>query len=126
MFSRKLSHITHSLLFRLTILYAVTFTVLATVGFLIFYYRIYDVTMEHLDTELRAESEKYTALMKHGGLKQALATIADESELEDPAEDFYRLFNFKGAILFSTDMSYWGPIATSGYRFADRRKPGGG
>ena len=109
---KKLRDLKNSLLFRLTLLYAVAFTLLSTIGFLIFYYRIYSVTMEHLDTELLAESEKYTALIKDNGLKQALETIADESELEDPAEDFYRLFNFKGDILFSTDMSSWGSIAT--------------
>lgn len=107
---KKLSNLKNSLLFRLTLLYAVAFTVLSTVGFLIFYYRIYSVTMEHLDIELLAESEKYTALIQDSGIEQALETIADESELEDPAEDFYRLFNFKGDVLFTTDMSAWGTI----------------
>jgi signal transduction histidine kinase len=68
--------------------------------------------MEHLDTEMLAKIQKYSALVKSNGIKQSLETIADESEFEDPAEDFYRLFNFKGDILFSTDMSYWGTIAT--------------
>ena len=99
-------------MFRLTILYALTFTVLAAIGFSIFYYRIYSVTMEHLDIELLDEAEKYTALMKDAGLEGVRSMIADESETEDPQEDFYRLFNFKGDILFSTDMSSWGDIAT--------------
>ena len=109
---KKIRDLKNSLLFRLTLLYAVAFTVLSAIGFLIFYYRIYSVTIEHLDSELLAESEKYTALINNNGLKQALETIADESEIEDPAEDFYRLFNFKGDILFTTDMSAWGTIAT--------------
>ncbi|MBW2432720.1 MAG: HAMP domain-containing protein [Deltaproteobacteria bacterium] len=109
---KKLRDLKNSLLFRLTLLYAVAFTVLSAIGFLIFYYRIYSVTMEHLDIELLAESRKYTDIIKENNVEAALSRISEEAELEDPAEDFYRLLNFKGDILFSTDMSYWGPIAT--------------
>jgi signal transduction histidine kinase len=110
MFLRKIHNFKNSLLFRLTILYAVAFTVLSTIGFLIFYYRIYDVTMERLDLELLEKTRKYTALTKESGLEGVLPEIAAEAESEDPQEDFYRLFNFKGDILFTTDMSFWGTI----------------
>lgn len=110
MFSGKLHNFKNSLIFRLTILYAVAFTVLSSIGFLIFYYRIYAVTMEDLDLELLAKTRKYADLMKEAGLESVLLEIADEAESEDPREDFYRLFNFKGDILFTTDMSFWGPI----------------
>ena len=111
MFLRKLHNFKNSLLFRLTILYAVAFTVLSTIGFLIFYYRIYAVTMERLDLELLEKTEKYVALTKEAGLEGVLPEIEDEAESEDPEEDFYCLFNFKGDILFTTDMSFWGPVA---------------
>jgi signal transduction histidine kinase len=107
----KIHNFKNSLLFRLTILYAVAFTALSTIGFLIFYYRIYDVTMERLDFELLEKTRKYTALMKESGQESVLSEITDEAESEDPQEDFYRLFNFKGDILFTTDMSLWGTIA---------------
>ena len=110
MFLKKLHNLKKSLLFRLTILYAVAFTVLAAIGFSIFYYRIYSVTMEHLDIELLDETEKYTVLMKEAGLEDTIATIAEETESEKPEEDFYRVLNFKGDILFSTDMSSWGDV----------------
>ncbi len=112
MFLKKLRNLKNSLLFRLTIFYALAFTVLSAIGFLIFYYRIYSVTMEHLDIELLGESQKYTEIIEENNTEAAISTIADESELEDPEEDFYRLFNFKGEILFTTDMSSWGTIAT--------------
>ena len=112
MFLKKIHNLKNSLLFRLTILYAVTFAILSSLGFLIFYYRIYSVTMEHLDVELLDETEKYGDLMKEIGLEDTIAAIEEESEFEDPEEDFYRLFNFKGDILFSTDMSSWGDVST--------------
>jgi signal transduction histidine kinase len=110
MFLKKILNLKNSLLFRLTILYAVTFTILSTLGFLIFYYRIYSVTMEHLDIELLDETENYTELMKEAGLEGVIAKITKETEFENPEEDFYRLFNFKGDIIFSTDMSTWGEV----------------
>ena len=110
MFLRKLHNFKNSLLFRLTILYAVAFTVLCAIGFLIFYYRIYAVTMEGLDLELLDKTRKYADLTKEAGLEGVLPEIADEAESEDPKEDFYRLFNFNGDILFTTDMSFWGTI----------------
>jgi len=114
MFLKKIHNLKNSLLFRLTILYAVTFTILASLGFLIFYYRIYSVTMEHLDEELLGETDKYTELLKETSLKETIAAVTKESEFENPKEDFYRLFNFKGDILFSTDMSTWGDIGKQG------------
>jgi signal transduction histidine kinase len=114
MFLGKLHNLKNSLLFRLTILYAVSFTALSAVGFLIFYYRIYAVAMESLDLELRADTEKYTALMKEIGLEAVRSAIAEESETGSPEEDFYRLFNFKGDILTTTDMSSWGAVDAQG------------
>lgn len=111
MFLKKFSSLRNSLLFRLTLLYAVTFTALSTIGFLIFYYRIYAVAMERLNLELMQDTHKYTALMKEEGLEGVKTALAEEAELEDPHEDLYRLFNFKGDILFTTDTSSWGTLA---------------
>jgi signal transduction histidine kinase len=111
MFLRKLHNLRNSLLFRLTILYAAAFAVLSTIGFSVFYYRIYAVAMEHLDQELLQEAQKYIALMQAAGLEGVRLAFTQEAESEDPTEDFYRLFNFKGDILITTDMSSWGVIA---------------
>ena len=70
--------------------------------------------MKHLDIELLDKTEKYTALMKETGLEEAIAALAEETEYENPEEDFYRLFNFKGDILLSTDMSLWGNVSQQG------------
>jgi signal transduction histidine kinase len=114
MFLRKLHNLRNSLLFRLTVLYAISFTVLSTVGFMIFYYRIYTIAVEGLDHELQADTEKYAALMKETGLEAVKSTITEEVETGNPQEDFYRIFNFKGDILTTTDMSSWGAVGTQG------------
>jgi signal transduction histidine kinase len=111
---KRLNNLKNSLLFRLTVLYAVSFTVVSAAGFLIFYYRIYAVAMENLDHELLADAGKYTTLMKETGLEAVKSAIAEEVETGNPEEDFYRLFNSKGNILTTTDMSSWGAIDTQG------------
>ena len=73
MFLKKISNLKNSLLFRLTILYALAFTVLSGIGFLVFYYRIYSVTMEHLDVELLDESEKYTEIIEENNVEAAIS-----------------------------------------------------
>ena len=63
MFLKKLHNWKGSLLFRLTFLYAITFTILSSIGFTVFYYRIYSVTMERMDDELREELHRGKNLM---------------------------------------------------------------
>lgn len=110
MFLKKIRELNNSLLFRLTFLYALAFTVLSSIGFLIFYYRIYAVTMDGLDVELRTEAHKYAVLMKKSGLKSIHAAIADEGKFEDMEDGFYRLFDSNGNIEISTNMSVWRSI----------------
>ena len=115
MFSKKIRILGNSLLFRLTLMYAVTFTLLAVISFSIFYYRIYSVAIERLDDELIEDTEVYAALLAARGLADFKDRLAAEAESEDPAEDFYHLFDFNGNTLFATDMTAWGTL--------DIRKP---
>jgi signal transduction histidine kinase len=110
MFLKKFHNLKSSLLFRLAFLYALAFMVLSSIGFLVFYYRIYTVTMESLDMELHAEAGKYADLLKKSGLKGIQAAIADEGKFDDPQDGFYRLFESNGNIVMSTDMSAWKSI----------------
>ena len=112
MFLRKIHNLKNSLLFRLAILYALNFTVLSSICFLIFYYRIYSVNMERMDLDLLEEAEKITNLKADIAVEEIRSAIARVAEFENPDEKFYRLFNFKGDILSSTDMSSWSAVDT--------------
>ncbi len=111
MFLKKMNNLHNSLLFRLTIIYATAFTIVSTIGFLAFYYRIYAVAMEGLDEELIDEARQFSDLMEASGLPALKARISGEIEMMDPSEEFYRLFNTKGEVLISSDMSTWGAVA---------------
>jgi len=108
MFLKKIRNLGNSLLFRLTILYAVAFTLLAVISFSIFYFRIYSVAIERLDDELMEDTEVYAAFLAARGLANFKDWLAAEAESEDSAEDFIHLFDFKGNTLFATDMAAWG------------------
>jgi signal transduction histidine kinase len=113
MFLKKILNLKSSLLFRLTILYAITFTILSAIGFMVFYYRIYSVTMDRMDLELLDEIKEYSTEMTETGIEGVKSEIAEEAQSEDPDEEFYRLINLNGEILTSTDMSSWGRVETS-------------
>ncbi len=111
MFLKKALDCNNSLLFRLTILYAVAFTVLSSIGFLLFYYRIYTVTMDRLDAELQVEVSKYKTLMRKSGLQSLQAAIENEGKFEDPEDGFYRLIDVNGNTLISSGISIWKTVA---------------
>lgn len=110
MFLKKISNLGNTLLFRLTVLHTVAFTLLAIVSFMIFYYRIYSVTMERMDSELLEETEQHSDLLADSGLAGIKYKMAEEAEFENPDEEFYRLLDFNGKVIFNTDMRPWGPV----------------
>ncbi|MBU4353034.1 MAG: HAMP domain-containing histidine kinase [Nanoarchaeota archaeon] len=110
MFLRKILNLKNTLLFRLTILYAGIFTLLSFLAFAIFYYQILTVTMKGMDEELLKEIEEFSIVMAEAGLEGVKAAIAEEAESEDPNEECYRLINFNGDVLATTDMSSWGSV----------------
>ena len=110
MFLKKIKSLGGSLLFRLTILYTLAFTLLATVSFAVFYYRIYAVTMERMDEELLEEIEYYSQYLAESSLIGLKERLIEESDAEDPEEEFYRLMDFKGSVLITSNMSAWGSV----------------
>lgn len=107
---RKIPTFNNTLLFRLTILYGVIFTITSLVAFSVFYYSVHTVTMERMDLGLLEEIGEYSTEMAEKGLEGVKSSIAEEAESEDPSEEFYRLVNFNGDILTTTDMASWGPV----------------
>jgi len=103
-----------SLLFRLTLLYTLAFTLLAILSFAVLYYRIYSVTMERMDDELLGEINYYSQLLADSGLANLQKRLIQETDAEDPEEEFYRLINFNGEVLTTSDMSAWGSVDWAG------------
>jgi len=103
-----------SLLFRLTILYTLTFIFVSAISFLVFYYHIYSVTMERMDSELLEETREYSKIMNRNNFTKVKNKISRDMESEDPKEEFYRIIGFSGNVLFATDMSSWEEVDIEG------------
>lgn len=114
MFLRKIIKLKDSLLFRLTILYTLAFIFISAISFLIFYYHIYSVTMERMDSELLEETVEFSKIMAKNNLKGVKVKIAEEAESEDPNEEFYRIIDFNGKSIAVTNMSSWGIVDKKG------------
>jgi len=100
----------NTLLFRLTVLYTLTFTLLAIISFSVFYYRIYAVTMERLDEELLAKTKIYSEYLTDIGLSGITERLVEEAKWEHSWEEFYRIIDFKGNVLYASDMPSWDSV----------------
>lgn len=98
------------MLFRLTLLYAVAFTFLASSIFLVSYYRLFSLTMDRMDEELAEETKYYAALMGREGLEGIRAAMIRRAESEPADEEFQRVLNPKGEVVAATDLSSWGSV----------------
>jgi signal transduction histidine kinase len=110
MSSKRLNKLTDSLIYRLTILYAVTFTLFSALGFVIFYYRIYSIAVARLDSEMLKDNHNHMEIYKKYGLESLWKNIEEDMKSEDMEKEFYRIINSNSDILFSTDMSAWGNL----------------
>ncbi len=111
MFLKKFKNLGNSLLFRLTILFTLSFTLLAVISFGVFYYQIYSMTMERMDEDLlENEIEYYSEYLARSGLENLKKRLIEEAEPEDPEEEFFRIIDFNGSVLAASDMSAWGPV----------------
>ncbi len=102
----------NSLSFRLTVWYALIFTLTSVLALSIFYYHISKVTMENTDDELLEELEEFYALMKEGGVDQVTLEIVMESESEGGGV-FYRLITMDGSILKELNMEAYEGVGVS-------------
>ena len=69
MFLKKIKSLGNSLIFRLTILFTLAFTLLAIISFGVFYYQIYSMTVERMDEDLlENEIEYYSEYLARSGL----------------------------------------------------------
>jgi len=122
---KKIAKFRESLVFRLTVLYAAAFTVLAVLGFAVIYYRLYSEATARMDRELLAEVGDYADLATDEGFEGVRKKILEEGEAEDPEEEFYRLINARGEVLVSTDMSAWGHAALRQVLAGVKKSPSG-
>ncbi len=103
----------NTLSFRLTLWYAVIFTMTSLLALSIYYYRISQITMENTDDELIEEYREFAAIMVHEGT-EGLMSEFDTEIIEEAEENLYfRLMSLDGEILKSSDMTDFKGVTVS-------------
>lgn len=112
MLLKQIANHRNTLSFRLTVWYALIFTLTSLLALSIFYYRISQITMENTDEELLEEFNEFYVLMQDGGVDQVTVEIVLEFESKE-RDVFYRLINNNGDVLKALNMNQFGNVVVS-------------
>ncbi|MBN1276553.1 MAG: HAMP domain-containing protein [Deltaproteobacteria bacterium] len=113
MYLRRLIRLRHTLTFRLTLWYAVIFTISSCVAFLFFYMLINSVIMERTDQDLLDQAGKFSKLLKTNGIDAVKRVAIVESQAAGEKKIFFRILSQNGQTFFSSNISYWEDIGVS-------------
>ena len=107
MFLGKLTNITHTLAFRLTLWYTMIFILSSLGAFALLYLSISNAIDKNMDADLLAELNEVSTLSQMQGMDGIKSLSYAETESEGVEKVFCRLVDSRGKELFSTNMSSW-------------------
>jgi heavy metal sensor kinase len=110
MFLRKLLKLRRTLAFRLTLWYAIIFTVLFFLAFLVFYLVMTSVIQRRTDRDLLAEATEFSSIFAREGINALTTSMHLEAESEGENRMFLRLLAPNGHEFTSSDTSSWGTV----------------
>jgi signal transduction histidine kinase len=110
MYLKKMLNLRHTLAFRLTLWYATIFAGSSFCAFLAFYLLAASITHGRTDQEILNAIPEYSSLLALKGFETLKTSLALEAESEGVDKLFFRIVNWKGAELFSSNMSSWGNL----------------
>jgi signal transduction histidine kinase len=113
MYLKKLARRPRTLAFRLTIWYALIFTLSSFGAFLVFNLLITSGLRERTDKELLIELSELSSHLVFGGLAAVELDIIHDADSSGVDRMFLRLLSTDGEALVSSDMSSWSNIAIS-------------
>jgi len=119
MFLKKAIKLPNSLAFRLTLWYALIFTLSALIAFFLFYLLISAVIRQNTDHELMARTRKYVSIQTINGINAARQVALREAQAAGEKKIFFRFVYQSGLAFSSSNMNYWKNIGIN--RLAIRR-----
>jgi len=102
-----------SLAFRLTLWYAVIFTVSSCIAFLIFYTLVTSIIRDRIDQELIGQARRFAAILTTEGPDEVSKAMAIEAQAAGVRKVFFRLLYPDGQAFFSSNMTYWKNITVN-------------
>jgi heavy metal sensor kinase len=109
----RLRSLRHTLAFRLTLWYAAIFTVSSLLAFFFFYLQIASILRERTDEDLLEDVVEFSELFVAKGLDEVKQTMLIEAKQDGEKTVFYRLLSPDGAVLGSSELFFWGPLAVN-------------
>ncbi|NNG01497.1 MAG: HAMP domain-containing protein [Desulfobacteraceae bacterium] len=103
----RINQLKTSLSVRLTLWYAVIFTVSAILVLAIFYRQVISIAMARVDEELAEEVREFADLYTDAGIDAVKMEMIEEIESDDENKIF-RLLSFSGQVLATSGLAAWG------------------
>ncbi|RTZ99815.1 MAG: two-component sensor histidine kinase [Deltaproteobacteria bacterium] len=110
MFSKHPGKFRGSLAFRLTLWYAVVFTLFSAVAFLMFYLFITSMIRTRIDQDLSVQAGEFATVLKTRGIGALKRVAILEAQAFGEKKIFIRLLGVTGDVFSSSNMSYWRDI----------------
>jgi heavy metal sensor kinase len=107
---RKLISLRNTLAFRLTLWYAVIFTVSACITFLLSYTLITSFIRVRTDQELLGQVNRFSTLLAAEGIEAVKGGAVIEAQAAGVKKVFFRFLSLNGQVFSSSNMSYWKDI----------------
>jgi len=102
-----------TLAFRLTLWYAIIFTLSACLAFLIFYLMITSFFREQTDSDLLKQVGVFTAVLNADGIEAVESLAEREAQASGERKIFFRLLYPTGISFSSSNMSFWRDIGVT-------------
>lgn len=107
MFLKKVIKLPNSLAFRLTLWYALIFSLSVLIAFFLFYLLISAVIRQNTDHELMAMTRKYISIQAINGINAARQVALLEAQAAGEKKIFFRFVYQSGLAFSSSNMNYW-------------------
>jgi heavy metal sensor kinase len=100
----------NTLAFRLTLWYAVMFTLSSGIAFLIFYCLVTYIVRDRTDQELIGQARRFAAILSAEGAEEVTKAVVIEAQAAGVRKVFFRLLYPNGQTFSSSNMGYWKDI----------------
>jgi heavy metal sensor kinase len=105
--------IQNTLAFRLTLWYALIFTLSSSIAFLLFYTFVTSIVRDRTDQELLGQSRRFAAILSTSGADEVTKAMAIEAQAAGVRKVFFRLLYPSGQAFSSSNMTYWKDITVN-------------
>jgi heavy metal sensor kinase len=100
----------NTLAFRLTLWYAVIFTLSSGIAFLLFYTLITFIIRDRTDQELIGQARRFATILSTKGAEEVTKDVVIEAQAAGVRKVFFRLLYPNGQTFSSSNMAYWNDI----------------